>query len=70
MNDYLRYRGCWIRYDPPPIGARDFDWAWHHDGFDGAPDAGDNRFGHAPSLAEAKTQIDEMIEAGEMECSD
>lgn len=31
-----------------------------HDDYDGAPDANDNRCGHASSIEDAKAQIDEL----------
>ena len=55
------YRGYTIRYDPPPIPARSFDWRYEADGYDGAPDSHDKRHGEAASLHEAMEQIDEMI---------
>lgn len=52
--------GAWsIHYDPPPIPNRNCDWHFSHEDFDGAPDAGDNRTGHAPSLLDAMRQIDD-----------
>lgn len=56
------YRNWHIRYDPPPIPSRACDWQFAHNDFDGAPDAGDNRCGHAPSLEAAKAEIDAWIE--------
>ncbi len=56
----LTYRGWHIDFDPPPIPTRNCDWHFWHDDFDGAPDAGDNRRGRAPSLADAKAQIDDI----------
>lgn len=55
----LLYRGWHIYYDPPPIPTRSCDWQFYHDDFDGAPDAGDNRCGFAPTLDAAKAEIDE-----------
>lgn len=52
----------WITYDPPPIPARELDWHFRHDDYDGAPDAFDHRSGHAPSFFDAVCQID-AIEA-------
>jgi hypothetical protein len=34
-------------------------WAYSHDDYDGAPDANDNRRGHAKTLPAAKAEIDE-----------
>ena len=51
--------GKWrIYYNPPPIPWPNFDWAYVHDDFDGAPDANDNRYGHAESLEACKREID------------
>lgn len=36
-----------------------FQYAYCHDDYDGAPDANDNRCGHASSVEKAKEQIDE-----------
>lgn len=54
----MAYRGWWIAYDPPPIPSRNCDWGFWHDDYDGAPDAGDSRCGHAPTLEEARADID------------
>lgn len=56
----IRYRGYTITYDPPPIGTRAFDWSFEHDDFDGAPDAGDRRCGHAASVAACRAEIDDI----------
>lgn len=56
------YRGWVIYFDPPPIPIRTLDWTYSHDSFDGAPDANDNRYGYAPSLEQAKRDIDEIEE--------
>ncbi len=56
------YRNWHIHYDPPPIPSRASDWHFAHDDFDGAPDANDNRYGHAASLEAAKAEIDAWIE--------
>ena len=56
------YRGWVIKYDPPPVPFRNCDWAFVHRDFDGAPDAGDHRYGHAASVVEAKAAIDSLIE--------
>lgn len=39
-----------------------FQYDYIHDGFDGAPDAGDNRGGQAHTIEEAKSQIDDRDE--------
>ena len=56
------YRNWRIHYDPPPIPSRACDWHFAHSDFDGAPDANDNRCGHAESLEAAKAEIDAWIE--------
>jgi hypothetical protein len=60
MNE--TYRGYRITFDPPPIPDRRFDWHFAHEQFDGAPDSGDNRSGHAASLADCIREIDLMSE--------
>lgn len=57
----IDYRGYHIRFDPPPIPVRSFDWSWVHDDYDGAPDGNDNRCGASASLEQAKADIDEQI---------
>jgi len=59
MPTWTRYGPWIIQYDPPPIPVRSFDWHYEHRDFDGAPDSGDTRYGHAPSLAEAIEAIDD-----------
>lgn len=49
-----RYRDFDIRYDPPPIPDRRWDWQWHHKDFD----LDDNRCGESASLEAAKADID------------
>lgn len=64
------YRNWNINYDPPPIPSRDCDWHFAHVDFDGAPDANDNRCGHAASLEAAKAEIDAWIEENfDCQCS-
>jgi hypothetical protein len=66
----IMYRDKWaIHYDPPPIPLRQFDWHYRHDDFDGAPDAGDDRYGHCASLEECKAAIDEYIADHEEEAA-
>lgn len=38
------------------------EWAYSHDDYDGACDAGDSRCGHCVSIAVAKVEIDEMTD--------
>jgi hypothetical protein len=47
-----------IHYDPC-VPVPYCDWAYAHDDLDGAPDANDNRYGYAATLAQAKAEIDE-----------
>lgn len=54
------YRGYLIEYNPPPIGTRAHDWAFTAEGFDGAPDSGDNRCGTGPTVEDCLRQIDEL----------
>jgi len=54
-----KYRGYLITYDPPPIPSRACDWAFEHEDYDGP---GDSRFGYAPSLEDAKAQIDDLLD--------
>lgn len=61
----IKYRGFTITYDPPPIPDRDMDWRFFHDDYDGAPDAGDMRFGHGATAADCVRQIDEMLGDGD-----
>jgi hypothetical protein len=35
------------------------NWEYVHDDYDGAPDAGDNRYGHGQTVAECIDEIDE-----------
>lgn len=37
-----------------------YEYVFNHDDYDGAEDAGDNRYGFAKSVDDAKEQIDEM----------
>lgn len=58
--------GHWhIEYAPPPIPTHQFDYSFWHDGFDGPED---NRCGHAESVIDAMTQINER-EADAFDCS-
>ena len=66
MNDRLP-GVCWDN----PIWYRDkwriyigdyMPYEFVHDDYDGAPDANDNRCGHANSVEDAKAQIDDMEE--------
>lgn len=61
MTQQLTYRGYHIRYNPPPIPTREYDWQWAHQNFDGSWDANDFRCGASASLEAAKVAIDEQI---------
>ena len=52
------YRDFHIEYDPPPIGTRQFDYAFSHGDYDGP---GDSRCGTAASFEQAKEFIDEIL---------
>lgn len=54
----MTYRDYKISYDPPPVPTRAWDYQFAHVDYDGP---GDCRCGTAPSLEEAKRQIDEII---------
>ncbi len=56
--DDIMYGDWRIYYDPPPIPSRNCDWHYVHDDFDGAPDAGDNRYGSCATAAECRDEID------------
>lgn len=52
------YRGYRI-YPGEPETSHKFSIAYCHDDYDGAEDANDGRAGYAPSIAEAKQDIDD-----------
>lgn len=53
--------GPWtIRFDPPPIPHRCFDWQYVHDDYDGAPDSRDNRHGECASFEACLGEIIEL----------
>ena len=56
-----KYRGYEIDYWMKPIPIRCMDFGFAHEDFDGAEDSGDNRYGYAGSLEEAREMIDEQI---------
>lgn len=60
------YRGYEIHPTdaPGPLPAS-CAWTFVHESYDGAPDSGDNRCGHAATLADAQAEIDERIAEGE-----
>ena len=58
MAGPILYRGYVIYPGQTVFAAYEF----HHEDYDGAPDSGDNRCGHATSIADAKSQIDDMEE--------
>lgn len=52
----------WRIYVGEPQYGRQFNYAYTHDDYDGAPDAHDGRYGHAASVEEARDLIDEYEE--------
>lgn len=64
--------GPWrIYFDPPPIPARNCDWHFYHEDFDGAPDANDNRYGSCGSFVDALNECDAIDdEADQVERED
>lgn len=65
----IKYGDWHIYFDPPPIPTRNCDWHFHHDDFDGAPDAGDNRYGSGASIKDCIDQIRD-IEADDTQGSE
>ena len=56
--------GKWTIYlDRTPLPLRQFDWAFVHDDYDGAPDGNDNRCGRAASPEACIEAILEMEDA-------
>tara|TARA_R110000868_G_scaffold232215_1_gene485733 strand:- start:271 stop:627 length:357 start_codon:yes stop_codon:yes gene_type:complete len=53
-----KYKCYWIKYDPPAIPMRHWDWQYVHEDY-GGPE--DGRRGAAASLEEAKQQIDDLV---------
>jgi hypothetical protein len=55
------WHGKWRIYlsSYAPMGEG-YEYVFCHDDYDGAEDAGDNRYGFAVSVKDAKNQIDEM----------
>ena len=62
-----KYRNYVISYDTKPIPLRAFDYDFQHEDCDGAPDAGDHRYGQAASMEDAKAVIDEQFEDLELD---
>lgn len=61
MRTIVKYREFEI--SPSLVSyAPEHDWSYSHQDFDGAPDANDNRCGHAGSVEEAMAEIDEWHE--------
>ncbi|MEN8236158.1 MAG: hypothetical protein ABFQ95_01195 [Pseudomonadota bacterium] len=63
----ITYRDFHISCDHKPIAMRCIDWEYAIDGYDGAPDAEDYRYGTAESLEEAKQAIDDWYLENESE---
>ena len=59
-KNVFSYRNYVVQPDPPPIPDRSYDWNFHHDDFDGAPDSGDTRCGYAASPQACYDAIDEL----------
>lgn len=59
MSEAIRYSNWEISYYQPPIPFRGFDWQFSHKDFDGAPDACDDRYGHAATLVACLDEIDD-----------
>jgi len=57
-NYAAKYKGYWIKYDPPGIPVRHWDWQYVHEEYDGPEDG---RCGAAASLEDAKQQIDDLV---------
>lgn len=51
-----------VRYDPPPIPDRQYDWHAILDDYDGAPDAGHQPVGHGPTMEDAVLDLLERLE--------
>ena len=63
----LAYGNWHIEYAPPPIPTHQFDYSFWHKDFDGPED---NRCGHAESLIDAMTQInDREYDAFDCRCT-
>ena len=67
MFDQKEYRGWEVRFDPPPIPVRDFDWVAIHPDYEGWMEDGDyvsnGLIVHAPN----KTALLQAIDAWELE---
>lgn len=57
------WHGKWRIYLEFNPGESRMDFAFVHDDYDGAPDAGDHRHGFGHTVEDCKEQIAEMIEA-------
>lgn len=54
LKPLATYRGWLVRYDPPPIPVRDFDWTATHPDYDGE---GDNRHVFGKDLHDLKRAV-------------
>ena len=58
MTRRLTYRDYILADDAHPW----YKWSFAHDGFDGAPDSGDVRFGYGRTVEDCLDEIDLIIE--------
>lgn len=67
MFGTVYYKGWEVRFDPPPIPVRDFDWVAIHPNYEGWVEEGEyvsnGLVVHAPS----KTALRQAIDAWELE---
>lgn len=63
MFDQKEYRGWEVRFDPPPIPVRDFDWVAIHPNYEGWMENGDyvsnGLVVHAPNYSRLVAEIDD-----------
>lgn len=51
-----------LRFSPPPIPTRAHDWMAVHDDYDGAPDAGDDRYFTSATIEGVIVEIEDWID--------
>lgn len=61
MQHSLKYRNYEIYYERDCTPLK-LDWTYVHDGYDGAPDANDNRCGRCKTILECVNEIDALEE--------